>query len=160
MYSEFVNLKSMILSFALIFGAPVHASSFYKWVDENGVTHYTETPPEDPNVQSTRIRASGKMPSEADKAQERLEAQRGEFKKAAREREKYSDLSEKEAQEKKHQETIQKNCGQAKKNIETLNQNARVREQDKEGNLHYLTPEEHQERLNQARKFLEENCKS
>lgn len=49
--------RTTALVIALVFAAPVAAAQVYKWVDEDGVTHYTQQPPPggeaqviDPNV--------------------------------------------------------------------------------------------------------------
>ncbi|GMR08433.1 MAG: hypothetical protein BMS9Abin26_1438 [Gammaproteobacteria bacterium] len=53
--------KLLILIFsALIFlSQPLHAGKFYKWVDSEGNTHYTSTPPPETAVSEEKIKTSG-----------------------------------------------------------------------------------------------------
>lgn len=41
------------LALAGLLAAPAHATEVYRWVDENGVTHFTENPP--PGVAADRV---------------------------------------------------------------------------------------------------------
>ena len=37
------------LAIAVLFGSPLQAGKIYKWIDERGVVHFSDRPPEDPN---------------------------------------------------------------------------------------------------------------
>jgi glutaredoxin len=38
-------LKALVFLLVLVLSGQLHADSFYKWVDADGVTHYSEKPP-------------------------------------------------------------------------------------------------------------------
>lgn len=123
------------------------AQKFYKWVDSEGVTHYTTTPPPGKKVDlvktyNTRSKAPTPSmkpkPSVADKAKEASEAE----------------AADQEPQYKKNPEY----CATARDNLTTIDSNNRVRLKDKDGNLRYATHEEREKRRQEALKAIKINC--
>ncbi len=136
----------------------VAASTYYKWVDKNGITHYTQTPPTEKGFTATKIKAKSQRPTNPEEAQKRLNQNRESFHKAATDREKYADMTAEQKRQAKLKETIKKDCNQAKLNLDTLSQNSRVREQDAEGNFKYLSEDEHANRIKQAQEYISNYC--
>lgn len=134
------------------------ADEFYKWVDENGVTHYTQTPPKEPGVSSQKIRASGTTVNqdEAAKARQRLETSRSSFQTSAEQRAITKGLEE---EEKEKALKLAKYCEDARKNLKVLNEHARIREKGKDGEYKVLSEEEKQAKVARNQKHVKEYCK-
>lgn len=63
-----------ILAAIVLASSPAAANTFYRWVDDNGVTHYAERPPE--GRASEAVRTWGAPSSDQGRALEALEARR------------------------------------------------------------------------------------
>jgi hypothetical protein len=96
--------------------APVSAAKFYRWTDENGVTHYTQTPPPE-GTQSREIRTFG--PSSDQEAElERLQEQRQQAEAARQQQMKRQAEAAKEKSA--PDQATQERCEQHRKNLEEL----------------------------------------
>jgi len=132
--------------FALVIGNPATAAKVFKWVDENGVTHFSEHPPK--NTASTRInpKIGHSEPVNYDSAAK-------------------TETSPDNAAARKAEEELARSlkdptrCAAARKNRETLQNFGRVRvKNENDDGFHYLTPDEQQERLRATDKAIEESC--
>ena len=54
-----MNRLVVFVVLAFMAGAPAVNAELYKWVDENGVVHFSQTPPENPQVSAQEIQDSG-----------------------------------------------------------------------------------------------------
>ncbi len=125
-----------------------HASKdFYKWQDENGVTHYSAHPPSKKQTkqEATKVRATNldydapPQTSSDAKAEAKNKAKTG-----------IPPIT---------QEKSPELCEVAKKNLKVISENARIRVKDGDkGEYRYLTPEEIQSRKADAQKQVDENC--
>ena len=126
----------------------------YKWVDENGVTQYTATPP--PEGDFKTIKAPAKPAVDPAKAQSDLEERLEAFNKRKEDTEKAnkeaSDLAAKDAEAKK-------NCDQAKKNLNLLKTKVRIRYKEKDGSSRYLTDDEREANMKKANDAIKSYCK-
>lgn len=140
-------LASFLASLALSSNS-LAARSFYKWVDQAGVTHYTTTPP--PGQKATLVKTYG------DKNRPTSSPEPSQSKKA---KVATSDKPGSESDTSKPQ--YQKNpeyCRQARKNLTTIDSSNRVRLKDASGQLRYLSHEEKNERRDEALKAIKINC--
>lgn len=115
------------------------AETFYKWVDEDGNTHFGTRPPN--GVKSTAIQPKTGHSEPVD----------------------YSHLTpeQQSAQSSSAQAEAQKDperCEAARKNAEVLGRGGRVREPTDDGSFRYLSEEEKAERLQQAQEAIEQSC--
>lgn len=151
-------LSGFALVLALTLSSASLADEFYKWVDENGVTHYTQTPPKQPGVSSQKIRASGTTVNqeEAAKAKQRLQSSRSSFQTSAEQRAITEGLEE---EEKEKALKMAKYCEDARKNLKVLNEHARIREKGKDGEYRVLSEEEKQAKVARNQKHVKEYCK-
>ncbi len=119
--------------------APGQAAKFYKWVDEQGVTHYTEKAPEGTNATTVRVgdTTSSDAEDEIKQLGERRAATEAEKKKAAENAPKTPAAGA--ADERKRQ---QENCDQHRKNMAVLQAGGRISTTDEKGERRYLSPEE------------------
>jgi Domain of unknown function (DUF4124) len=146
---------SLLLGSALlILASASSAAKFYKWVDDNGVTHYGANPPQ--GVASTEINTRANASSDQGRELEALNAKR-----SARQ-----DAKEDAAQAAKEEERLksepddvaQERCEQHRKNLETLKNKPIVRSKNPEtGELEVLDQEQREKLIQNSEKALE-NC--
>lgn len=138
---------------AIALAAPVFADEVYKWVDEEGITHYGERAPADKDY--SMVKTYGEVPSGAEEAKQRLEQQRAEKKMAD---EKGLDYAEQKKIADQQAKVRAENCKGAKNNLKTIQENARVRILGDDGEFRYLSEEERQQQIDTAKEMITENC--
>lgn len=136
---------------ALCLSATVEATRFYKWVDEDGVVHYSDSPPDHSRYEQiqTREPASSfqeleeQMREDADEAEAAAEA-------AAPARAPQS-----------ADEARRMNCENARNNLQTLQsfQNIQM-DLDGDGELDTLTEEQKAEQIERMQAQIERFCES
>lgn len=146
------NFALIVAGVGLLAAQPGLAKT-YKWVDENGVTQYTQTPP--PKGDFQNIKAPPKpaiAPSEAKRQlQDKVDAYD--------ERRTEGAKSEQEA-DKTRTDTAkrQADCAQAKKNLEYFQTHSRIKFTDKDGNVSVLPEEERQKKMATSRENVQKLC--
>ena len=136
----------------LCFSIASHGA-IYKWVDENGVTQFSQFPPSEQEAE--RVRGAARPAEDPDAARERLQQKLDGFEER---REAESDSREEQAAQQEQQALRQRNCEAARHNLEILERGGRTRIRTESGEATYLTEEQRQERLETARKAVQENC--
>ncbi len=144
---------SLLLGITLLaFTSSAIAEKFYKWVDENGVTHYGAQPPsnQDASVVNTRANASSSQGDAIEALNERREAE-------AKQREAASKAAEEAKREAQNPDEVAKErCDGHRKNLETLQNKPTVRRENPEtGEMEVLDQEQREEMMSEARKALE-----
>mgnify|MGYP000161424309 CR=1 FL=1 len=143
-----IALLTMVLILSGTFSPTVSAEQYYKWVDDQGVTHYSAEKPK--GREASKVEAHNPPSSSQDKAMERLEKQREQSRQerqAAQEKEKKEDSSEPVNQER---------CEKHRKNLQTLNTTSQIRRKNPEtGEMETLTQEERQAMIEKTKKALE-----
>lgn len=124
----------------------------YKWVNEEGVVTYSQTPP--PDLEAERINIRSSAPSTEQSSQEQLDQLRQKMADSAEDRE--LEKSQRE-EEKSALEIKQKNCQSARSNLQKL-EGLGNRLYMKGGEYKRLTEEERQSLMTQAREQIKENC--
>jgi len=126
----------------------------YKWVDENGATHYSSTPP--PTGDFKTIKGPSKPAVDPEKAQsdinKRIEAFNKRKEDAAKAEQEAADAASKKAEN-------QKNCAQAKKNLNLLQTKVRLRIKKEDGSQHYQTDKERNASIKRAQEQIKSFCK-
>ena len=144
--------------FSLFFGGALltlasvsSAAKFYKWVDDNGVTHYDAAPPQ--GVQATEINTRTNASSDQDSAIDALNAKR---EAAARAKA----TAEKQAEEEKRLETepeavAQERCEQHQQNLDTLKNKPIVRRENPDtGEMEVLDQEAKDKMIEETQEAL------
>lgn len=116
------------------------AKKFYKWVDKDGVTHYSERPPKgkQAEVVNTYTGRGTPPPNQAAKEKE----------------EKPEEETQAAPQPIKNPEV----CQSARRNLEILNRNNRVRLKDENGELTILSQEQKEKQRKTAEKAVKDHC--
>jgi len=143
-------MRHMILtgSLMLALSATAMASQVYKWVDDNGVTHFGAQPPQ--GQQSTTINTSAPPPRPAPSAPA-PSVEQADPEQAAIDKKVKEDVAKQEAERKQY-------CENARTNLAQLENNPRVRIEDG-GEVRRLDENERQERITELKKSITENCK-
>jgi hypothetical protein len=139
-------------SLLLAMSATAMASQVYKWVDAQGVTHFSAQPPQGQDADSINTATPPPKPAVAEE------------KKAAPTFESIADPEQAAIDEKVKQEVAareverKKYCEDVRTNLAQLQNNPRVRV-DVDGELRRLSEEERQSRISETQKSIAENCK-
>lgn len=147
---------SALLAAALVLGGPaLAAGKYYKWIDENGVTHYTLSPPPD-GRQGEQVRTFNSASSDQSEALQKLEQQR---EAAAKAREQAATTPREPTESAEQKAAREERCKQHRDNLRTLKELPTVRRQDPAtGEMTVVTDEERQKLIQETEKALEE-CK-
>lgn len=148
------GIPSALLGLALL-AAPTAQAEMYRWVDQDGVTVYSEHPP--PDAEATRIRKDS-APSSVDtnRALDRINRfntqdfdRREEAKKQAEE----AAAAAEETAGRKH------NCEMARRNLETIQTLGARRLRMPNGEYRVVSDDDRARLESESRKLIQENCK-
>lgn len=140
-------------SLAASLPAAVHAGTMYKWVDEKGVTHFSEDPPPDGKAQKIDVKP---LPPSSDAPAAPPQDWR------ARELELRQKRLDKERAERKSQQEAgvrEARCLRAQRALEQLNRQRPIYDVDKQGNRVYMDDKERAAEIEGARKAIEASCR-
>lgn len=138
----------------LLAGSP--QAAIYRWVDNQGGVHYTETPPPVGNKdRGTKVRTLGAPTGGLEQGRQRSQTIQNQLKDIQSQREKATEEQAKQEEEATRRET---NCKVARQNLANLEIRTNRRLLDKEGNVTAITEEERAKRIEEARAQIEENC--
>ncbi|MEH6357580.1 MAG: DUF4124 domain-containing protein [Pseudomonadales bacterium] len=154
---QLVKLSCSLLSVPLLLialASSAHASEVFKWVDEEGVTHYGERAPKDNDY--SLIKTYGEVPG-GEEAKQRLEQQRADKKSGDA---KSVDYAEQKKASDDQAKVRAENCKGAQNNLKTIQENARVRTLGDDGEFRYLSEEERQNQITTAKEMITANCDS
>ncbi len=144
-------MRSMVIvgSLLLALSSSTMAAQVYKWVDAQGITHFSAQPPQGQAAQTLNTVTPPPKPvaaeSDASENSESLVDQEKIDRKVKQQ------VAEQEAERKRYCETLQTNLAQ-------LQNNPRVRVEEN-GEVRRLKEEERQSRIAETKQKIEENCK-
>lgn len=148
---------------AALLAVSLHAeTAIYKWVDEQDVTHYSQNPP--PEGEAELIQPAARPAESPEAARQRTLAQEAavEQLQAAREDQPPETPQDAEPETPQDAETaaaMEKNCAAARHNLEALTTAVRRRVIGPDGVAYYMSDEERQERIDEAKAIVAEQCK-
>ena len=144
-------MRSMVIvgSLLLALSSSTMAAQVYKWVDAQGITHFSAQPPQGQTAQTLNTVTPPPKPvaaeSDVSENSESLVDQEKIDRKVKQQ------VAEQEAERKRYCETLQTNLAQ-------LQNNPRVRVEEN-GEVRRLKEEERQSRIAETKQKIEENCK-
>jgi len=132
-------------------------AELHKWVDANGVVHYSDTvPPDVTKTQHVRdIAGKGDANAPASGSPKTLAEREADLKKAKQEKD---DAAKKKAQQDAAAETKKSACEAARQNQQTLEAGGRIYTYDANGERTFMDDDARAQRLAEARKAVSENC--
>ncbi|HEY7773283.1 MAG TPA: DUF4124 domain-containing protein [Marinagarivorans sp.] len=126
------------LGLALI-AMPSTAGEYYKWVDENGVSHFSERPPKEATAEKVKTSARPPTTEEVDAAE-------------SAEQEALVD----EPKAKIGQDPAR--CTAEQNRLKQLSSGARIRMQNPDGGFYYLDERQIQQEMQKSRQAISESC--
>lgn len=143
-----------ILALLLALASLGTEAAMYKWTDENGKTVYSQQPP--PAGEVERVRTAPTPEQSVDAARKKLQEQMQRIEDRREDREIAKD---KEGQARSKEDLAGQNCALARKNLEALNGSPNRVTRLADGSYKRLTPEERQQKIDEATKQVRENCR-
>lgn len=138
-------------SLLLLFSSTLLAAPVYKWVDAQGVTHFSAEPPV--NQKAENIHTNSFQPKVPEKTAEQIaaeEAQTSSKTQAEVDREVRKQVADEE-------KALKEYCSKIRNNLAQLQSNPRVMS-DVDGKPTRLTEEERQARITEIKNSIEERC--
>lgn len=147
-------MRRMIITSSLLLAmsATAMASQVYKWVDAQGVTHFSAQPPQ--GQQATSINTATPPPKPAEPVESEAEPTFDSIadpEQAAIDKKVKQEVAAKELERKKY-------CENMRTNLSQLENNPRLRT-EVDGETRRLTEKERQQRISDAQKAIATNCK-
>lgn len=138
--------------FLLVAAGPVVAAEVYRWVDDEGVTHYTSTPP--PDRDADKVDASNPPADDPETRRKEIEDLSESNKVHI-----YKKRLEREAAERRENELAQRraHCNRLRDQRQTLLTSPQVREHGEDG-PRVLSQEERERKLEEIERRIEERC--
>lgn len=150
----------LALLFSLFAGLAL-AGTMYKWVDDQGTTHYTDTPPPDRKAQEIQTEPSAPAtgPGGAQPAPDNWQEEERQFQRRRAIRKEQQWQEEQAAARAKQQAVARKqSCLLARQNLHALQQGRPVYHIDENGRRTYLDDPARAAAIEQARKDIERYC--
>jgi hypothetical protein len=156
-----MNKQLITISFLATVALGAYASEeYYKWIDERGVTHYSETPPDDTGkFKSQVISVSTRLPMGSEAAVSNLEKQRSDAAKEKTQGKEGVTKVGKKADVSNAPDQYKEKCTQLKADLQTLSDKAgRIKIQDAKGEVHTMTEEERTQRIDENQRQIKAFC--
>jgi hypothetical protein len=134
-----------------------YAQPFYKWVDDKGATHYTQTPPPQQAVKKVSINTH--IPQDSANEIKGLNDQSNKLLKATTDQEKAAEIEKKNTSadtERRNKNSVA--CKQIKSNLALLQSGQRLRTMDSKGERSYLTEDQKATQINQETAQIKNDC--
>ncbi|GAB2525949.1 DUF4124 domain-containing protein [Microbulbifer agarilyticus] len=160
-------MRTLLVSLSLFLGlmATAHADGIYKWVDENGVVHFGSQPPQNGQVEVVKAPKSERYRQWQNEQQTlqansqlTTEAKPEETPATAPAQTAQTDQGQQEQLDQAEMAARAQRCQSAQRRLQELEARSRVREVDASGNYRVLGEEERQQRIQQTREILLNNC--
>ena len=129
------------------------AGTMYKWVDEKGVTHFSEDPPPDGKAQKIDVKplpptSNAPVAPPQDWHARELELRQKRLDKEKAEKKSEQDATQREAR-----------CLRAQRALDQLRRERPLYDVDKQGNRVYMDDKERAAEIESVRKAIEANCR-
>lgn len=161
-----MKMTSTLIAFltAMLLSTGVSAAQFYKWTDEQGATHYSESPPPASAGKASEVKVRTKLPSgtrEALESQQKAANEKTEKSPASSQKDGKAAPPAKTADEnKKSPEQYAEKCKTLRSNQEAMQNHGRVKESSADGSVRVLTEEEKHQRMDEVQREIKAFCES
>lgn len=152
-----MSVRSAIaISCALLLISLGSDAAVFRWVDNHGLTHFSDSPPP-PGVKDRGQKLAAPPPPAVppEQAVKHLQEMNKRFDTLRKKEQKQQQQDLKQAQQKARNES---NCQAARANLDHLNNRARRRMVDSSGNVIVLTEQERQRQIAQAQAQIDKFC--
>ena len=131
--------RQFLMATLLIAATPAMAGEYYKWVDKDGVSHFSERPPEQADI-AEKIKTHARKPT----IEESQEAKTAIKKELAPTTQTLADPAR---------------CDQEKARLKQLSSGSRIRMQDTQGGFYYLDEQQIKREMQKSKQAITESCK-
>ena len=138
---------------ALLVSAVASAEQFYKWIDAQGTTHYTEDPPPPSATNSSEVRVSTRQPSGSDAAPPAPAAKNSN--KTDNDKKAKTDSSKNNAAV---ADKDPERCKILQDNLQAMQSHGRVKMTDANGEVRVLSDDEKQQQMDSTQKQIKTFC--
>ncbi|HEX4763195.1 MAG TPA: DUF4124 domain-containing protein [Usitatibacter sp.] len=142
----------MILAAAAALALPVAQAQLYKYVDKNGKTVYSDSPP--PDTDSKQIRVQTSPPSDAPASKTSVQKDKD----ADKGRKEAAKKADKDAKDAERQAKIQERCNYLKSDLATYEGGVRLKRTNEKGEQEFMTDEQIEAAKAKTRAAMEEAC--
>lgn len=162
-------ISQLIIGLSVVFSSSLCFAGIYKWVDEQGKTHYGQQRPSNTSVEKMDVQMHA--PND-DSSYNRPGQKKTDEDPENPDDPNTPDSEDKEADEKKAEKPPEKPpesaaakkqrlaaCAQARKTLATMQAAGRVRSKDKDGNINYLSDKQKNSRIKTTRDLITKRCK-
>jgi hypothetical protein len=143
----------MILAVVAAFAWPAAHAQLYKYVDKNGKTVYSDSPPPDVDSKQIRVQPSG-GPSDAPSAKTAVQRDKD----ADKARKDLAKKSEKDSKDAERQAKIQERCNYLKSDLATYEGGVRLKRTNEKGEQEFMTDEQIEAAKARTRREMDEAC--
>jgi Domain of unknown function (DUF4124) len=130
------------------------SAAFYKWVDKNGITQYSQTPPATGSYQELHSSPPAAQSNSEQPSQDASSAN----KESDSNQTKTAPQAQHEQDIAKQQAAREQNCQLARQRVSILERDGRIRTKAADGSVRVMSEEEKQAKLDESRKMVEEMC--
>jgi len=150
-----LNRYAMMFSLVCLLGlSPQSHARLYKWIDADGNTHYTQSPPPD-GIAAENIKLPASVNVDTKPAIKSFEAQQKKQQESAETKQKDEKELNREAE---HTALKKENCRKSKAKLENVQSAGRIRAVDEYGNVVRAGEEERQRRITEAQENIKKWC--
>ena len=143
----------VILSITLLIWLLPATAKTYRWVDEKGVTVYSQTPP--PSGEATLIKPPPPPAAAPDEIMKNLKRRQATIDAGKKKKEK---TGKNESTEAKNAEKKKQNCEISRKNLKEITLHPRIKMKMEDGSFKLLSEEERQAKIDTYNKNIEKYC--
>jgi len=143
----------MILAAVAALALTTAQAQLYKYVDKNGKTVYSDSPPPDADSKQIRVQPSGgpsDVPAAKTSVQRDKDAEKG--------RKEAAKKSEKDAKDAERQAKIQERCNYLKADLATYEGGVRLKRTNDKGEQEFMTDEQIEAAKVRTRREMDEAC--
>lgn len=144
-------------SAALLLSSAASAAQFYKWTDEQGVTHYSEEAPPASAGKASEVKVRTKLPSGSAAATTGSAKAAADVNKAQKKKDDKATAA-KPSNDNKTPEQYAEKCKGLRSNLDAMQSHGRVMETAADGSVRPLTEEEKQKRMDETQREIKAYC--
>ena len=144
---------ALSLGIILLTAPIIGHSKMYKWVDEQGVTHYSQTPPQQGPVET--IKPAPEPSADPAQSKSRLNKQVEAFNERRKNKQEAQQKEDQTTAEQKERDTF---CEQVRTNLASAKNNQRIAERTDDGQLVQLSEEQRQAKIKKYEDQLQKFC--
>ncbi len=145
-------MKPRVVALLALLACDFAAAQAYKWVDENGRTHFSDTPPPERKADKVKIRPQAPADPQAVARQPDWKTQLQESNMRNAQAQADQDAAERD------RKLMERNCSAARSQLEAM-QTSRVFRRDEKGEKHYLEDKDRPAAIAAAQEQVSKYCR-